>query len=144
MTMKKIFGLVSVLLLSLYSFPQPPSATALERLEKTGIFAFGGVGFAGVTPSGEKDFRIIIAQPSGEALKQFEEVYANGNPEGRSYALVGIRRLAPDRFAALTQTLVSSSDKVATMSGCIMGSKPFPTVVQQIAKGQFDFWLDRR
>src|SRR5437016_13946888 len=73
--------------------------TALNRLSTVEQFAFGGVGYAGVTSKGETDFKFVLAQPKPTALKAFERLYAIGNPQGKSYALSGLKRLAPERFA---------------------------------------------
>jgi len=48
---------------ALLFFPTPQAAptvdAAFERLTKVGLFAFGGVGFAGNTSPGEKDYKVI-------------------------------------------------------------------------------------
>jgi hypothetical protein len=120
---------------------QEKATAAAQRLVNTKIFAFGGVGFAGTTSDGERDFRIVFAQPHDLALKLFEDLYADGNPEAKSYALSAIHTLAPDRFWDLANSLKGSTIKVVTMSGCIVEEKTLASVAKDIAKGSYDFWL---
>jgi len=46
-----------------------PDST-LDQFAQTGVFAFGGVGFAGLTSQGEKDYQLIMA--GSTALAEFE------------------------------------------------------------------------
>jgi len=132
------------LLISMLSTALPAQDTpvaAARRLANTKVFAFGGIGRAAKTSDGERDFRIVIAQPHNGALRQFEDLYANGNPEAKSYALVAIHALAPVRFNELKKFLKDSSIKVTTMSGCIVEEKTLASVAKDIAKGNYDSWL---
>jgi len=52
-----------------------------------------------VTSKGEIDFKFVLAQPKPTALDAFERLYAIGNSQGKSYALSGLKKLAPERFA---------------------------------------------
>jgi hypothetical protein len=137
--MRKTGILVFLLLFTLGAFSQAPPSDPVQRLEAASFFAFGGVGFAGTVSPGEKDFSAVLALAPEAALKQFEEVYARGNPQGKSYALVGIRRLAPERFATLRQSLGSGTEKVETMTGCIADRNSLAKVVEGIANGRYGF-----
>ena len=64
------------------------SNAIVDCLAKVDLFAFGGVGFAGVISSGEKDYRLLL---SSSAEADFEKLLASGNPQAKCYALVGIR-----------------------------------------------------
>ena len=112
---------------------------ALEHLSRVTIFAFGGIGYAGVISPGERDFKIILSRPS--ALADFEKLYAQGNLQAKCYALAGIRRLNPTRFAEIVQTLRGSKEKVVTMEGCIISDKILPAIITQIESGELDRWL---
>jgi hypothetical protein len=68
----------------------------LDRLSKVERFAFGPTGYAGVTSEGEKDFRAVLGRSS--ALTDFEKLFAEGNIQAKSYALVGIRKLSQNAF----------------------------------------------
>src|SRR5450755_2984850 len=92
--------------------------SVLDRLARVGQFAFGGTGYAGVTSQGEKDFRVILSRPSAEA--DFEKLFAVGNPQGKSYALAGIRALDSRRFKQVSGPVLDSAEEVVTQNGCII------------------------
>lgn len=106
----------------------------VARLATVDRFAFGGIGVAGVTSQGERDYELLLSRPSALAL--FEELYREGNLQGKSYALVGIHRLDPAQFKELAAPLHGSIDEVITQSGCIVGREPFREVVRRIEKEQ--------
>jgi hypothetical protein len=112
---------------------------AVNRLSTVDWFAFGGVGYAGVTSKGETDFKIVLAQPKPTALNAIERLYAIGNPQGKAYALSGLKKLAPERFAELVATLAKSTEEVEVMRGCIASHEPLPEVAKQIGQGKFRF-----
>jgi hypothetical protein len=111
------------------------SNTVVDRLAKVELFAFGGVGFVGVTSPGEKDYRLLLSSPSAEA--DFEKVFASGNLQAKCYALVGIRRLNPERFKTLSASLRSSQAKVSTMHGCTMFRRTAADLVELIETGYY-------
>jgi hypothetical protein len=49
-----------------------PVDDAVNRLSTAGVFAFGGVGFAGTTSRGELDLRFLLSQPEPIALNALE------------------------------------------------------------------------
>jgi hypothetical protein len=112
---------------------------AVNRLSTVERFAFGGVGYAGVTSKGENDFKFVLALPAPTALKAFERLNAIGNPQGKSYALSGLKKLAPGRFAELVATLAKSTEEVEVMRGCIVHNEPLREVAKQIGQGKFRF-----
>jgi hypothetical protein len=112
-----------------------------RRLSHVRVFAFGGVGYAGVTSEGEKDFRVIYSEPPANSLPDFERLYVQGTPEARSYALAAIRKLDPEHFRDLAQSLRSSQERVVTMKGCIMEDRTMAEVVKEIDSGGYDLWL---
>jgi len=114
-------------------------ASALKRLSTVEKFAFGGVGFAGVTSKGEIDFKLILSQPQAAALSAFEELYATGNPQGKSYALSGMKKLNPQRSKELLAALETSTDEVEVMRGCIVSHERLRDVAKQIERGKFRF-----
>src|SRR5512133_2077997 len=91
-------------------------------------FAFGAVGYAGVTPKGETDFKFLASQPHSVAVAAFEKVYASGNPQGKSYALAGMKKLNQSRFKELLATTHSSSEQVEVIRGCIMSHETLSDV----------------
>ena len=136
--MKNATAFLLILMLSTALPAQEPATAAAHHLASTKFFAFGGVGRAAKTSDGEKDFRIVIAQPHDVALRQFEYLFARGNPEAKSYALVAIHALAPDRFEVLKKSLKNSSISVTTMSGCIVDEKTLSSIAKDIEIGSYD------
>src|SRR5580698_2550885 len=133
----------SLILLGLFSM-SPVLAdsiinSAVNRLTSVEWFAFGGVGYAGVTSEGEADFKVVLAQPTQTALKAFEKLFAIGNPQAKSYALSGLKKLAPQRFRELLATTTNSTKTVEVMRGCILSHEPLREVAKQIDQGQFQF-----
>ncbi len=124
---------------ALLFFPTPQAAQTVdvtfERLTKVGIFAFGGVGFAGATSQGERDYQSILSRPS--AMADFESLFSSGNITAKCYALVAMRRLSPRRFRELAQPLRNSKADVATMHGCVMSREPLRLIINQIESGSY-------
>lgn len=112
---------------------------AVNRLSTVERFAFGGVGYAGATSKGETDFKFVFAKPKPTALNAFERLYSIGNAQGKSYALSGLKKLAPERFAELIPTLGKSTEEVEVMRGCIISHEPLPQVAKQIGQEKFRF-----
>jgi hypothetical protein len=119
------------------------SATA-KSLTKTGVFAFGGVGFIGKISQGEIDFRVIQSQPAAVALASFETIYATGDPAAKVYALAGIRQLDRQHFKEILRSLDGSEEMVFTMEGCIMERRRLVDVTKAIDAGNYDDWLKPR
>jgi hypothetical protein len=108
---------------------------SLARLAKINIFAFGGTGYAGEISQGEKDFRVVLSNPS--ANDNFEKLYVSGNPQAKCYALVGIRLLNPERFQTLSSQLLSDKTEVITQEGCTVFHESMSSVVKRIGEGDF-------
>lgn len=107
----------------------------MDRLAKADRFALGGTGYAGVISQGEKDYRVILARPSAEA--DFEKLFAVGNPQGKSYALVGIRALDLSRFKQVSVPVRDSTEEVITQSGCIVYHVSLGVVLRRITAGDY-------
>ena len=142
--MTKRLALSLLLLFARVALAQDAVSASVKSISKTGVFAFGGVGFAGVTSQGEKDFRVIFDQPPDAALQSFESIYASGNPEAKSYALAAIHKLDERRFTELLASLKNPEERVLTMRGCIMERHTMSEVAKEIQAGQFDSWIYRR
>jgi hypothetical protein len=140
---RRLVGLENVMkmwaILALLFFPVPHTAQTVdatfEHLTKVRLFAFGGVGYSGVTSLGEKDYKALLSRPS--AMADFEKLYSSGNLMAKCYALVGIRRLSPQRFRTLAQPLRNSKEEVATMHGCLMSHEPLGAIINQIESGRY-------
>lgn len=129
----KLWFIAALLFLAVPQTIQPDAV--LDRLSKVERFAFGPTGYAGVTSAGEKDFRTLLGRSS--ALTDFEKLFAKGNLQAKSYALVGIHKLDPTRFGQLARPLRDSKDRVATMKGCIISHEPFAFILKQIESGKY-------
>ncbi|MGD0547073.1 MAG: hypothetical protein ABR991_04520 [Terracidiphilus sp.] len=116
--------------------------SAIERLLKVDVFAFGGIGIAGQTSKGEIDFRVILSQPAPVALQALEKLYKTGNPQGKAYALFGIRKLNPSRFKEILVSASKSAEKVAVMSGCIVMNESLSDIAKRIDNGKFDLFFE--
>jgi len=127
-----LFGVSSVL-------ANDPVDAAVNRLATVERFAFGGVGYLGVISKGEIDFKFVLAQPQSTALSAFEKLYASGNPQGKAYALSGIKKLAPQRFKELAAALAKSADEVEVMRGCIISHEALRDLAKHIDQGKFRF-----
>ncbi len=130
-----IFWLIPMLLFVPVPQSSHPPDALIERFAKTGVFAFGPVGFAGITSPGEKDYRTVFNRTS--ALADFEKLNSDGNAQAKCYALAGIHRLNPTRFKELVQPLRNSKETVTTMSGCIMSRAALGDIIKQIESGRF-------
>jgi hypothetical protein len=140
---KRFAAVLLVVLCSIAPAQDTLSAT-VKSITKTGVFAFGGVGFIGKISQGEIDFRAIQSQPAAVALASFETIYATGDPAAKSYALAGIRQLDGARFKELLQSLNGSQETVFTMHGCIMERHRLAEVANAIDAGSYDDWLKPR
>jgi hypothetical protein len=115
----------------------PSADLALSRLANEAIFAFGGVGFAGRTSSGEKDYRLILSRPSAE--QAFEKLFSMGTPAAQCYALVALRKLDPAKFEELSLSLRSSTLSVLIMHGCLVGHQSLAALVKGIQAGSYPY-----
>lgn len=113
----------------------------LDRLARVGQFAFGGTGYAGVISQGEKDYRVILSRPSAEA--DFEKLFAVGNPQGKSYALAGIRAFDSRRFKQLSGPVLDSAEEVVTQNGCIIYHESLGVVLRRITAGGYAVYSSR-
>ena len=132
---------LALLCFSAIAFCQDATSVALLRIQSTAVFAFGGVGFAGRTSQGEIDFKTIVSLPREQAIASFEQLFEKGNPQAKSYALAGLRKLDVSRFETLRMSLQNSPVKVQIMRGCILSRESLQQVASGIESGQYDSWL---
>jgi hypothetical protein len=133
----KLWFIAALLFLALFlAVPQATQPDAvLVRLAKVELFGLGPTGYVGVTSAGEKDFRTVQARSS--AATDFEKLFAEGNIQAKSYALVGIQKLNPTRFKELARPLLDSKESVTTIEGCIISDEPFTYILKQIGSGKY-------
>jgi hypothetical protein len=116
---------------------------AVQSLSTVRVFAFGGVGFAGVTSKGETNLRYLISEPDPVALRALELVYATGTPEARAYALAGLKELNPKRFKELLAASEDSTESVAVMRGCIGSAETIGSIAKKVDRGDYSLWLEQ-
>jgi hypothetical protein len=138
------FAVALIILSSGVAPAQDTLSATVKSLAKTGLFAFGGVGFIGKVSQGEIDFRAIQSQPAAVALASFETVYATGDTAAQIYALAGIRQLDKVRFKELYRTFDRSGETVLVAEGCIFERRRVGEIVKAIDAGSYDDWLKPR
>ena len=125
-----------VVLVSAASAQTPATRDApLDRLAKVEYFALGLVGYEEVTSPGEKDYRLILSRSSASA--DFERLFSIGNPQAKSYALVGLRALNLTRFKKLSSSVRDSKVDVLTLSGCVGSHESLGAVLKHIEAGHY-------
>jgi hypothetical protein len=135
MTRMRLWIILAVLLLAAIAQAGEPADSTIERLAKVDRFAFGGIGFAGITSQGEKDYKLVFSRSS--AMADFERMLSIGNPQARSYALVGIRALNPSRYKELLRSFRDSKEEVVTQKGCIELHESLAEVLKHIEAGEY-------
>jgi hypothetical protein len=106
------------------------------RLEEATYFAFGGVGYAGITSPGEAAFREIMKLDNARA--RLRGVFESATPEGKCYALVGLKKIAPADFKwCAGEFRKEHSAKVRVMSGCIESVRTAEELLAAIDKGSY-------
>ena len=131
----KLLTGIFLLLTSVLAQAEQLADPTLNRIAGVGVFAFGGVGIAGVTSQGEKDYRVILSRSS--ALAEFETLFATGNPQAKAYALVGILALDVRRYEQLSAPLRQASLKVTIQHGCVISHVPFSAILKGIDAGGY-------
>jgi hypothetical protein len=114
---------------------------AYAQLLNVNCFAFGGVGYAGITSPGEVAFHAVLESPN--ALELFEAILSSGTGEAKMYALCGVRRLNKKAFDDSAKALKEADPKVKTMSGCLATEENASVVIQRIADGTYDSYGKR-
>lgn len=109
--------------------------SAISQLATQDVFAFGRIGYAGVTSPGEVAFMQILQGQS--AVADFEAVFRQGNAQGKAYALVGLRHIAAPVFDKLLAEFRSENPSVESMSGCFGFSEPATKIIDHIMAGRY-------
>src|SRR3954468_9212246 len=110
-------------------------------LQKTGMFALGGIGVAGTMSEGERALRGLLG--GSDALLRLDRLLSTAGPAGQLYALLGLRlkdRAAYDR--ALVRMRATDA-KVQTARGCMLSNESFRDLLKEIERGQYDDFLAR-
>lgn len=98
-------------------------------------FAFGGIGYAGVTSEGEKFLFHLMADRGQAGLR---DLYQRGDAQAKAYALVGLRWLAAEDYSSFRADFLIQPGVVVTQSGCLVYHRSPAEIIAEIESGQFD------
>lgn len=119
-----------------HAFILAADKVGVKELSQTTLFAFGGIGIAGIVSPGEVAFRNVL--DSGSAVADFREILKTGSPQGQCYALVGLRIKDRPAFDEEVKRFLSSKQQVQTGAGCILSAQPMSSVAGNIRNGNYD------
>ncbi|MEN8735554.1 MAG: hypothetical protein ABF329_12145 [Lentimonas sp.] len=100
------------------------------------IFAFGGVGYAGVTSEGEKEFNRIYQREA--PLEEFIEWYERGHNEEKTYCMTAFYELDRNRYLRIKKQYQNEGIEISTMDGCLAGSEQLDTILKRIESGRYE------
>ena len=115
--------------------------SAAGDLAAAKMFAFGGVGAAGIMSEGERNLRAVLGQ--SDASQQLQAALAQATPAGKLYILVGLRRCDPAAYQRVIDSVARSNDDVEIARGCMITREPFRQLLSQIRDGRFDDYLSQ-
>ncbi|MFV1994824.1 MAG: hypothetical protein ACC661_05255, partial [Verrucomicrobiales bacterium] len=118
-------------------------ADSITVLKDIQYFAIGGVGYGGRTSGGEAALRKLLNAP--DAREVFENLLKDATWEGQCYALLGLSRVAPERFRVLWKEGKRGGfkdQKIQRRSGCLGYQQAKSEVAAEIAAGKFDSYFD--
>ena len=133
--------IAAALLLSAGPAQAAEPGTGETVLQKTDMFALGGIGVAGTMSQGERALRELLR--GSDALIRLDRLLSTASPAGQLYALLGLRlkdRAAYDRAVVKMRT---TDAKVQTARGCMIDTEAFSDLVKEIERGQYDDFLAR-
>jgi hypothetical protein len=141
----KTLGLVLIASIALAQFGVSLAAasqnSAPRDLAAAKLFAFGGVGAAGIMSQGEQNLRAVLQQ--SDASQQLQSAFAQATPAGKLYILVGLRRCDPAAYQKVIDSVARSNDDVEIARGCMISREPFRQLLSQIRDGRFDDYLSQ-
>ncbi len=109
----------------------------VQTLLKTAHFGLGPIGMSPNITEGEAALKRIVKKD--DAIRFLFPIFDHGTPEGKCYALIGFRLLAPDYFESSCKRIARWNDsKIKTVAGCIVGDAKLVEVVQAIRQGRYD------
>jgi hypothetical protein len=115
--------------------------SAARDLAAAKMFAFGGIGAAGIMSEGERNLRAVLQQ--SDASQQLQAAFAQATPAGKLYVLVGLRRCDPAAYQKVIDSVARPNDDVEIARGCMISREPFRQLLSQIRDGRFDDYLSQ-
>ena len=116
-------------------------STNVRDLVAAKLFAFGGVGVAGLMSEGERNLRAVLER--SDASQQLQGALAHATPAGELYILVGLRQCDRAAYQKIFGSLVRPNADVQVARGCMISREPFRQLLSQIQDGRFDDYLSR-
>lgn len=108
-----------------------------QALVKASHFGIGPVFMTAKITQGDAALRRIMKKD--DAIQYLIPIFEKASPEGKCYALIGFRLLAPDYFEKCRKRMSPWNDvKIKTVAGCIIGDATVGEVVQAIRDGRYD------
>ena len=115
--------------------------TAAPDLAAAKLFAFGGIGAAGIMSQGEQNLRAVLGQ--SDASQQLQAALGHATPAGELYILVGLRRCDPAAYQKVIDSVARPNGDVEIARGCMISREPFRQLLSEIQNGRFDDYLSR-
>ena len=123
---------------------------AYQKLLHATVFNLGGWGWGPKITREEQAFKTLLE--AEDSTRLFQRLINEANAEGQLYALLGLHLQAPDIFQAeaeklrvsegpperMEQLIPIEKRKVRVARGCILSQENQQTVIDQIAKGEWD------
>jgi len=113
---------------------------AAEEKSPVRVFAFGGVGFAGITNEGE--YRFGEAVRSENPKEAFHEWYEEGKNEDKAYCMVGFYYFDREHYDELKKQYRGKGILIHKMDGCIAETITLDSLITQIEMERFKPYLD--
>ena len=135
MSLHRLLAVIAIFLLSC-GRAMADDAGATKTLSEIPLFAFGGIGAAGITSHGEAAFRSVFAAESAEA--DFQRILKTGTPQAQCYSLVGLRIKNRPAYDEQVKRFATSKQPVDTCAGCMPATLPMSSVVAGIERGYYD------
>jgi hypothetical protein len=137
------FSLIAGIILPQGGVSAAPASenTNVRDLAAAKLFAFGGVGVAGLMSEGERNLRAVLER--SDASQQLQGALAHATPAGELYILVGLRRCDRAAYQKIFGSVVRPNADVEVARGCMISREPFRQLLSQIQDGRFDDYLSR-
>ena len=111
-------------------------------LQKTSMFALGGIGVAGTMSEGERALRELLA--GSDALVRLDRLLSTADPAGQLYALLGLRLKDRPAYERALARMRTTQVKVQTARGCMLSDESFGDLLKEMERGQYDDFLARK
>ena len=115
--------------------------TPAHDLAAAKLFAFGGIGVAGLMSEGGRNLRAVLER--SDASQQLQGALAHATPAGELYILVGLRRCDRAAYQKVIDSVARPNVDVEIARGCMISREPFRQLLSQIQDARFDDYLSR-